>query len=315
MNKNSKILITGASGFLGANLTKFLYDNNKNISILINKNSNLWRINNIVKQLDVHQVNIKNKNKVYEKIKEIKPNYVYHLATYGVHPSQNSLDEIIKTNILGTSNILHALEKYGIKRLVNVGSGFEYGKGENNIKETDCLNPLTLYGITKVSQSLLVKYFSELKNIPSVTLRPFTPYGRMESKGRLISDIMISIIKNKPLNLSSMYTYRDFIFIDDVLNALKKAANVPKIEGEIFNIGSGKATSIKKIVDISMKLVKNKPEIKWNSNKPRSMDKFQTSYFSDLKKSEKLLKWKPSISLEKGLENSFSWYKKNLDFY
>jgi nucleoside-diphosphate-sugar epimerase len=315
MNKNSKILITGASGFLGANLTKFLYDDNKNISILINKNSNLWRINNIVKQLDVHQVNIKNKNKVYEKIKEIKPNYVYHLATYGVHPSQNSLDEIIKTNILGTSNILHALEKYGIKRLVNVGSGFEYGKGKNNIKETDCLNPLTLYGITKVSQSLLVKYFSELKNIPSVTLRPFTPYGRMESKGRLISDIMISIIKNKPLNLSSMYTYRDFIFIDDVLNALKKAANVPKIEGEIFNIGSGKATSIKKIVDISMKLVKNKPEIKWNSNKPRSMDKFQTSYFSDLKKSEKLLKWKPSISLEKGLENSFSWYKKNLDFY
>ena len=64
-----------------------------------------------------------------------------------------------------------------------------------------------------------------------------------------------------------------------------------------------------------MKLVTNKPEIKWNSNKPRSMDKFQTSYFSDLRKSEKLLKWKPSISLEKGLEKSFSWYKKNLDFY
>jgi nucleoside-diphosphate-sugar epimerase len=315
MNKNTKILITGATGFLGANLLKFLYNDNKNISILMNKNSNLWRINDIIKQIDVNHVNIKNKNKVYEKIKEIKPDYVYHLATYGVHPSQNNLDEIIKTNILGTSNILHALEKYGIKRLVNVGSGFEYGKGKNNIKETDCLNPLTLYGITKVTQSLLVKYFSELKNIPSVTLRPFTPYGRMESKGRLISDIMISIIKNKPLNLSSMYTYRDFIFIDDVLNALKKAANVPKIEGEIFNIGSGKATSIKKIVDTSMKLVKNKPEIKWNSNKPRSMDKFQSISFSDLKKSEKLLKWKPSISLEKGLENSYFWYKKNFNLY
>ena len=315
MNKNSKILITGATGFLGANLVKFLYNDNKNISILINKNSNLWRINDIIKQIDVNNVNIKNKNKVYEKIKEIKPDYVYHLATYGVHPSQNNLDEIIKTNILGTSNILHALEKYGIKRLVNVGSGFEYGKGKNNIKETDCLNPLTPYGITKVTQSLLVKYFSELKNIPSVTLRPFTPYGRMESKGRLISDIMISIIKNKPLNLSSMYTYRDFIFIDDVLDALKKAANVPKIEGEIFNIGSGKATSIKKIVDTSMKLVKNKPEIKWNSNKPRSMDKFQSISFSDLKKSKKLLKWEPLISLEKGLENSYFWYKKNFNLY
>ena len=315
MNKNSKILITGATGFLGANLAKFLYNDNKNISILINKNSNLWRINDIIKQIDVNHVNIKNKNKVYEKIKEIKPDYVYHLATYGVHPSQNNLDEIIKTNILGTSNILHALEKYGIKRLVNVGSGFEYGKGKNNIKETDCLNPLTPYGITKVTQSLLVKYFSELKNIPSVTLRPFTPYGRMESKGRLISDIMISIIKNKPLNLSSMYTYRDFIFIDDVLDALKKAANVPKIEGEIFNIGSGKATSIKKIVDTSMKLVKNKPEIKWNSNKPRSMDKFQSISFSDLKKSKKLLKWEPLISLEKGLENSYFWYKKNFNLY
>jgi nucleoside-diphosphate-sugar epimerase len=315
MNKNSKILITGAAGFLGANLTKFLYKDNKNLSILINKKSNLWRINDVVKSLDVHYLDIKNKNKVFEKIKKIKPDYVYHFATYGVYPSQNNFEEIIKTNILGTSNILHALEKYGIKRLVNIGSGFEYGQGKGRIKETDCVSPLTPYAITKVTQSLFVKYFSELRNVPSVTLRVFTPYGRLESKGRLISDIMLSIIRNKPIHLSSMYSYRDFVFIDDVIDALKKAANTPKIEDEIFNIGSGKATSIKKIVDTSIKLVKKKPQIEWNSNKPRSMDKFQTRSFSDLKKSEKLLKWKPSTSLEKGLENSYLWYKKNSNLY
>ena len=315
MNKNSKILITGAAGFLGANLTKFFYNNNKNISILIKKKSNLWRINDIKKELDIHYVNIKNKKEVFTKIKEIKPDYVYHFTTYGVYPSQNNFEEIIKTNILGTSNILHALEQYGIKRLVNIGSGFEYGTRKNRIKETDCVNPLTPYAITKVTQSLFVKYFSELRNVPSVTLRVFTPYGRMESKGRLISDIMLSIIKNKPLHLSSMYSYRDFIFIDDVINALKKAANTPKIESEIFNIGSGKATSIKKIVDTSIKIVKEIPEIKWDSNKPRLMDKFETISFSDLKKSEKLLKWKPSTSLEKGLEKSYFWYKKNSNLY
>ena len=76
---------------------------------------------------------------------------------------------------------------------------------------------------------LFVKYFSELRNVPSVTLRVFTPYGRLESKGRLISDIMLSIIRNKPIHLSSMYSYRDFVFIDDVIDALKKAANTPKI--------------------------------------------------------------------------------------
>mgnify|MGYP006441344471 CR=1 FL=1 len=78
-------------------LDKTLYKDNKNLSILINKKSNLWRINDVVKSLDVHYLDIKNKNKVFEKIKEIKPDYVYHLATYGVHPSQNNLDEIIKT--------------------------------------------------------------------------------------------------------------------------------------------------------------------------------------------------------------------------
>ena len=126
---------------------------------------------------------------------------------------------------------------------------------------------------------------------------------------------MLSIIKNKTLHLSSMYSYRDFIFIDDVINALKKAANAPKIENEIFNIGSGKATSIKKIVDTSIKIVKEIPESKWGSNKPRLMDKFETISFSDLKKSEKLLKWKPSTSLEKGLQKSYLWYKKNSDLY
>ncbi len=315
MNKNSKILITGASGFLGANFTRFLNDNEKNTSIILNKKSNIWRIKNIVKELDVNYVDIKNKKDVYKKIKEIKPDYVYHFASYGVHPNQNDLGKIFKTNVLGTANILYAIEKIGIKRMINIGSGAEYGQIKGKSKENDGINPTTPYTISKSTQTLLVKYFSDINKVPSVTLRIFTPYGKLESKGRLISDIMISIIKKKTLHLSSKNAYRDFIFIDDVNNALKKSAIRPKIENEIFNIGAGKAVSIKNIVELSLKITRGKSKIIWNTNKPRLLDKFQKAVYADLDKTEKLLMWKPTTTLEKGLEKSFMWYKKNIRLY
>jgi nucleoside-diphosphate-sugar epimerase len=315
MNKNSKILITGANGFLGANFTRFLNDNGKNLSIFMNKKSDIWRIKNIVKQIDVHYVDIKNKNKVFEKIKEIKPDYVYHFASYGVHPNQNNFENMVQTNILGTSNILQALEKYGVKRLINIGSGAEYGQIKGKNKESDCINPTIPYTITKATQTLFTKYFSEIKKVPSVTLRIFTPYGKFESKGRLISDIMISIIKKKPLFLSSKFAYRDFVFVDDVNNALIKTTTKSKIENNIFNIGGGKAISIKKIVELSQKLSDHEIKIFWNKKESRTLDKFQKAPFADLEKTEKVLGWKPSTTLKNGLEKSYSWYKKNIELY
>jgi nucleoside-diphosphate-sugar epimerase len=315
MNKNSKILITGANGFLGANFTRFLNDNGKNLSIFMNKKSNIWRIKDIVKQIDVHYLDIKNKNKVFKKIKEVKPDYVYHFASYGVHPNQNNFEKMVKTNILGTSNILQALEQYGVKRLINIGSGAEYGQMKERNRESDCINPTIPYTITKATQTLFIKYFSEIKKVPSVTLRMFTPYGKFESKGRLVSDIMVSIIKKKPLFLSSKFAHRDFIFIDDVNKALIKTAMKPKIENEIFNIGGGKAISIRKIVELSQKLSDNKIKIFWNTKESRILDKFQKAPFADLEKTEKVLGWKPSTTLKKGLEKSYLWYKKNIELY
>jgi len=315
MNKNSKILITGASGFLGSNFTRFLDDDGKNITIILNKNSNIWRLKDIIKKLDVNYIDIKNKKDVYEKIKEIKPDYVYHFASYGVNHDQNDLGEIFKTNVLGTTNILNALEKIGIKRMINIGSGAEYGQIKGKSKENDGINPTTPYTISKSTQTLLVKYFSDINKIPSVTLRIFTPYGKFESKGRLISDIMTSIIKKRSLHLSSKNAFRDFVFIDDVNDALKKSANKPKIENEIFNIGGGKAISIKNIVELSLKITGSKSKIIWNTNKPRLLDKFQKAVYADLSKTEKLLQWKPITTLENGLEKSFTWYKKNIKLY
>ena len=146
-------------------------------------------------------------------------------------------------------------------------------------------------------------------------MRIFTPYGKFESKGRLISDIMTSIIKKRSLHLSSKNAFRDFVFIDDVNDALKKSANKPKIENEIFNIGGGKAISIKNIVELSLKITGSKSKIIWNTNKPRLLDKFQKAVYADLSKTEKLLQWKPITTLENGLEKSFTWYKKNIKLY
>ena len=158
----------------------------------------------IIKELDVHIVDLGNFEEVNKIIKKIKPNFVFHLATYGVYPSQDNLDITIQTNILSSINIMKSfVDKKYLKRFVNVGSSFEYGAKINPVKENSILEPTTVYGISKVTQTFFATFFKKEFNLPIVTVRPFTAYDPYEEPGRLISDIMFALIKKSKLKLSS----------------------------------------------------------------------------------------------------------------
>ena len=310
------ILITGASGFIGSNLIHNLLLKEKKISILIRKKSNLWRLKNVLPKLEKYVIDFEDQKSLKSIIKKIEPDIVFHLATYGTYPFQNNLEEMSKTNIIGSVNLMNVCAGIGnLKRFVNFGSSFEYAFNKNGIQETNSINPISPYAITKSAQSSFGKYFNENSILPIVTIKPFTAYGPYESPGRLVSDIMTSIVKKKILKLSSPLPRRDFIYIDDLINAIKKSSKIKNIEGEIFNIGAGKAYSIKDIVLLASKITNKKIELSWgNKEKEHSIEK-QYNNFANIKKAEKLLDWKPKYSIQTGLLKTYRWYMKNSLLY
>jgi nucleoside-diphosphate-sugar epimerase len=160
----------------------------------------------------------------------------------------------------------------------------------------------------------LVEYYSHQKKLPAVTLRIFTPYGIFEEPGRLIADVMVAAVKKKSLKIFSRKAKRDFVYIDDVISALIKASNKPGIEGEIFNIGSGNATSIEELVDLVCKVTNTNLEVSWDNESQREYDKTGTNGFANLQKAKKI-GWKPEVSLKDGLSKTYDWFSQNIKLY
>ena len=166
----------------------------------------------------------------------------------------------------------------------------------------------------KLSQTNLVRYYSIKRKIPSVTMRLFTPFGRFDQPGRLITDVMKSLITKKPLTLFSPYSKRDFIHIDDTINALILASKSPFKNGEIFNVGSGTSYSVRQFVTLASKVSKTKIDVNWK-NKQREFDKLGGNGYANIRKISENLGWKPKITIQEGLLESYKWYKKNIRLY
>jgi nucleoside-diphosphate-sugar epimerase len=314
----TKILISGGTGFVGANLIHKLIKTKNDIHVLVRTTSDLWRIKNIQKKVTIHKVDLLESKKLKNIIKMINPEIVFHLAAYGTKRSESNLSKILESNIIGTTNLLSSLESSNnLTRIVNIGSQTEYGIQKNNqyCKETDFLNPIIPYGIAKAAQTYLCNYYF-LKKYPITTLRVFSPYGMYEDKGRLVADIMISLVKKEPLTISSPSITRDFIFIEDVVDALILASKKSNIEGEIINIGTSKKLTINELINLCPNLSQLKFNLQFSETKKRPTDRMGGKGLSpNINKACELLKWKPKFTTSEALQKTHTWFKKNIDLY
>lgn len=313
----ANILITGGSGFLGANLAHRLSKSKNNVMLIVRSKSDLWRLNGLTSKVSIHTVDILKKKELDSEINKIKPDIVYHCATYGVHNSQKNFYNMLDTNIIGIYNLLESLLKYNdVEKIVNVGSSFEYGVKIIPFQENDLSIPTTLYGISKNTQTNIAQYFAKYQSLPIATFRVSTAYGKYDAPGKLIADIMYALIHKTRINLAEKNAIRDFIYIDDVIDALILGSkkNVPS--GEIFNIGTGVGHTVYQVFDEVQKIAKCKIEVSWNNkDRIRDFDKITSNNVVNIDKIKNILKWKPKNSLKMGLDKTYKWYNENIGLY
>ena len=314
-NTMSRIIITGASGFIGSNLVKKKFKKNE-IHVFARKNSNLWRLKDIKSEIKIHRINFNNSSKILSEISKIKPDHVFHFATFGGYQFQKDVKTIVDSNIRNSVNFMQSLSEYGrLEKFVNIGSSSEYGPKIKPMKEINLAEPISPYGIAKLAQTHFAKYFFKKYGLPSVTLRLFSVYGPLEEPGRLIYDIMTHILKKNTLKLASKKVKRDFIFVDDVIDAVEKVSNTSNIEGEIFNVGSGKDHSIEDIIKIVHCKLKKDLKVSWGNIEKQKTFETKNPWLADISKIKKELKWNPKTNLEIGMTKTFEWYKQNMYMY
>lgn len=306
-----KLIITGASGFVGANLVHFFLKKGFTIHACVRSSSSLHRLNSMLPDMHLHKDTLSSQQKIEHLLKTVKPDGIIHLATYGAYPSQTDIPLTIETNIFTILNLFEALRKIPCPKLIIAGSSSEYGKKETKMKETDVLRPNSLYGAAKAMQTHIAGVYGTLYNIPSCVLRLFAVYGPNEEPGRLVRTVIEKALKNEPILLATGKEARDFIYVDDVARACLSFLRAKPTYGDIFNIGTGIQTTTEQLAKKIVTLTKSSSPIRLNVYKGRPWDSY--TWKADLNTTFAYSTFKPLFSLEKGLQKTIQTYLNSYD--
>ncbi len=309
--KVKNILITGGAGFMGHWIAKNLIEKGHKVWILDNlSNSSENNVKEFKNELQDFIIgDIKDKQLLSELFQNSFDICVHLAATINVQESIDNPEKNFNDNCLGTFNVLEQCRKHNTK-MVFASSALVYKTAESGQKITEehPLNPSCPYTANKINgENLVMAYFKTYK-LPVVILRPFSIYGpfqRSDSEGGVMS-----IFINKKLNGQPLEVFgdgeqgRDFFYIEDCAEFMARACFSEKAVGQIFNAGSGEETKIK---DLAEKIADNKVEIKFIKHHHPYAE--ITNMCADSSKAEKILNWKPTISLEQGIIKTEQWLK------
>lgn len=314
-NQDSRVLITGATGFIGSHLAHRLISDNIEVGIIKRDNSDTWRINDLFGKLATYDVDIRDTQNVARAFADFKPQVICHLAAYYTvdHQSQE-IPLLADTNYLGTLNLLEASKESGVRLFVNTSTCFVYKESNGKLAENATLNPLNLYALTKIQAEQACTYYAGRYGLRAITFRIFPPYGSLDHERRLIPTIITSLLEGRILKMTTGNQRWDFIYIDDIVDAYVKALYAPELPHwhEIFNLGTGHAVSIREVAARIRKIIDAKAELDWGSIPHRRNEVWHTC--AGISKVVKSLGWRPNTSIiGEGLERTVEWYKGQQD--
>lgn len=300
--RDQKILITGASGFLGTHLCRRLSKSGAEVHAV----SRTQRSSN-EECLQWWQGDLGDIGTVRNLLAAIKPDLIFHLSSHG--KGAPSLDLVLPTlhsDLITTVNLLTAAAELGLSRIVLTGSLEE--------PETDNteVSPSSPYAAAKWAGTAYARMFHQLYRLPVVIVRPFMTYGPGQPPYKLIPYVILSLLQGQAPKLTSGNRRIDWIYVDDVVDGFLAAARVPNVEGCTMDLGSGTLVPIREVVNYLVNLMHDRAEPVFGTLPERPVDHVRMAKTAN---TYVKLGWKPSTSLGKGLRETVDWYKTHLKDY
>lgn len=308
-----KVIITGSSGFIGANLARKLIKDGCKTHLLLRKGYVKWRIADIKDDAVVHEIDMNDRERLAKVIKGIKPDWVFHLAAHGGYSWQKDIDEIIRTNFMATVNLVESCLPTGFDAFVNTGSSSEYGFKDHPPKESEFLEPNSYYAVAKAAATQYCRYVAQSRNVNIKTLRLYSAYGPFEEPSRLIPTLIVNGFNNKLPPLVNPGIARDYVYVDDVVDAyLLAAEKKEKDSSGLYNVGTGVQTKLSEVVDTACGLLKVSAKPQWGTMPDRIWD--TSVWVSDNEKITRELGWEPKYDFRQGFKKTIGWFNENTVF-
>lgn len=289
-----RILITGATGFVGKNLVKKMYLQKQHSITLISRDDK--KIHKIFND-DIDFIK-SNDPQFKEKITRINPEVVIHLASYlSSKNDEDTIKNLLAANIEFGTRLLDSIKDLNVKFFINTGTSTEYFYNDGILKSN------SLYAATKTAFRSIIRYYQDISTFKFINVIPYTIYGGKDTQKKAIDYIFDSLDSSEPVPMSPGDQVLDYIHIDDVCDfySLLVNKNFDLKENEIeFHLGTGKGISLKDLCNLVEKVSGKKANIAWGKLPYREMDKLHA--IAPITKCLKLLNWRASISIEDGIK-------------
>ncbi len=314
-----KILVTGGAGFIGSHCVDALLKRGDTV-ICVDNFNNFY--NPQIKKANVSahtknkkfiliQCDIADYGEIRKVMRQHKPDKILHLAARaGVQPSLKDPIEYVRSNVVGTTNILEAARQFNIKHVVFASSSSVYGGNKKvPFSEEDRVdNPYSPYAATKKACEVIAANYHHISGMHIAALRYFTVYGPRNRPDMAIYSFADSIVRDKEITLYSGNIKRDWTFVADIVKGTIAALDkIEDIDYEIINLGNSKPVALDYFVKLLEKTLGKKAIIR---RKPLPVGDVPIT-FADVRKAKKLLGWKPTTSIEKGIPQFLKWFRQH----
>jgi nucleoside-diphosphate-sugar epimerase len=242
-----------------------------------------------------------------ETLHAIRPEIIFHVAAYGAGRGQRDSAHLFSGNVLAARNLIEASRDLGLERLVYTGGSSEYGHHATALSETTALKPVTPYGAAKAAATLLFQAAAREAGRSIVILRPFSIYGPFEPASRLIPTAIRTALRGETLPLTREPFARDFVFVEDVVEACLRASDAAGIDGETFNVGTGIETSNHAVVATIERVLGRRIDVDLGAYEPHRSD--TGSWRADPEKARTRLQWQPRTDFEGGIRQTIEFMR------
>lgn len=312
-----KVLITGITGFAGSHLAELLLERRFEVCGTTRPRSKTENIDHIKDKLNLWDADLLDSHSLYSVVVKVKPDFIFHLAAQSFVPtSWASPANTLETNVIGTVHLFEAVRRAGIDPVMQIAcSSEEYGlvhPDESPVKETNPLRPRSPYGVSKVAMDYLGYQYNQSYQMKIVRTRAFNHTGPRRGDVFVCSNFAKQIVliekgKQSPTILvGNLSTQRDFTDVRDTVKAYLLAVQ-KCTPGEVYNISSGKAWEIKKVLKILLSFAKVKVKVKKDPKRMRPSD--VPILLGDSAKFRKKTGWRPTIPFEKTLEDLLNYWR------
>ncbi|MDA8228419.1 MAG: SDR family NAD(P)-dependent oxidoreductase [Desulfitobacterium hafniense] len=317
----TRVLVTGAGGFIGSHLTEALVRRGCTVRAFIRYNSRNGRGNlediapEVLENVEIIAGDLRDADVIERAVKGC--DVVFHLgALVGIPYSYQNPREVVEANILGTLNVLTAARDHGVKRIIHTSTSEVYGSARYvPIDEAHPLQGQSPYSASKIGADKLVESFHASFDLPVVTVRPFNSYGPRQSARAVIPTIITQALSKAEIHLGNTETLRDFTFVTDTAAGFIAAAEAQGAIGYVVNVGSGSEVSIGELASMIVRTLQSPAKIVVDETRLRPGRSEVTRLLADNRLAKEVLGWEPRVPLGQGIELTANWIKTHLEHF